>query len=631
MLSLMRKHAQSWGIKFCLFAIAVVFVFWGVGSFSDKQSEKIATVNGSPITKIEYDQEYDRVKKMYRDKFGKDFSPEMEKMLRLKEQALDSLISQRLLMQAAEKYHLQVTTDDVRSYIANLPELQVDGRFDERRYFGLLQANKMKPAEFENTERQYLENQKISNVVMASAKVSEGEVYDRFVTQEEKVNLSFVAFSGHDYVNDVTFTPVALNEFFEKNKEKFRVPEKAKIRILAFKISDLEKNVNPSPQEIKDYYNDRQDKYTEPKKVRVRQIIKPLAKNSSKEEIEKVRQDILAVMKRAQSGEDFAELAKQQNEGPLAIKGGDMGYIKRGQTAPAFDKVIFSLKAGEMSEPIQTPAGWHLIKIEDIQKEAVKPFDKVKDEIIKEIKTREAMTKADDVADAAAEAVYKAGNLSAYAKANKLTLIETGYFAKNDKLAEVGNEDEVVKSAFALTKGEVSAVLNLKSGNYVVELVDLKKSYLPKLDEAKAEAEKALREKLGTELAKEKAAKLLEAMRAKDSLDVYAREQKKTIEETGPFARGKAVPKIGEVPDLVNAAFTLSAKNPYPKTAFEKGDTFFVVRFKEHTLPNAKTFAQEKDKLFKEIYQEKRPDMFTKWLEYLKKKSDIKTMSKMEG
>jgi peptidyl-prolyl cis-trans isomerase D len=155
MLNVMRKHAGSWMIKVVLFAIVIVFVFWGVGSFRSRDASKVATVNDEIITVVEYRRAYNNLIDQYRQRFGSSLNDGMLEMLQVKKQVMDQLINQKILLQEAERLDLRVSDAEVAQSIMSTSIFQNNGTFDNRRYRRILDQVHLTPEEFEADQKMY--------------------------------------------------------------------------------------------------------------------------------------------------------------------------------------------------------------------------------------------------------------------------------------------------------------------------------------------------------------------------------------------------------------------------------------------------------------------------------------------
>jgi len=190
MLDLMRKHAGTWLIKVLLAAIVVVFVFWGVGSWTSHQQGIVATVNGQSISQEDYRASYNRLVDQARQNFGNSLNDDMLKSLQLPQMALDQLIDRALMRQAAERMRLEVTDEELSLSVRAVPAFQSNGSFDRRRYQQVLSLNRMTPEAFEAGQRESMLIEKLSRVITDGVKVSDSEAEEwyRWSNAEAKVD-----------------------------------------------------------------------------------------------------------------------------------------------------------------------------------------------------------------------------------------------------------------------------------------------------------------------------------------------------------------------------------------------------------------------------------------------------------
>ncbi|MDY7032753.1 MAG: SurA N-terminal domain-containing protein [Thermodesulfobacteriota bacterium] len=262
MLDLMRKHARSWFIQVILFAVIIVFVFWGVGSFRESRSSRIATVNDYVITVSEYRQTYESLLKRYRDIYKDAFSENLISKLGLKEMALEGLIERALLLQEAEALQLDVTEHELRESIMNYPAFQKDGTFDNSRYMWLLRQHRMAPEEFEESQKRGLMIRKVENVIRDSAKVSDKEVLNTYTAENESINIEFTQVNSSSFLKGINPSVEEINSYFSEHKERYRIPVKVNVQYLIFNPKDYESKVNIEDEEIEEYYRLNTDTYT---------------------------------------------------------------------------------------------------------------------------------------------------------------------------------------------------------------------------------------------------------------------------------------------------------------------------------------------------------------------------------
>ena len=235
MLSLIREHADLWLIKSILWLIVFAFVgtifySWGVGENSSGSSGGVvATVNGSEITQAEYERTFDNLINFYREQLPSQFSEELIQKLDLKKQALDILIQKKILLLKANELDIRVSDQEVVNQINIIPTFQKDKVFNNTIYQNYLNYNRLTPLEFEESQREAVLLEKISNLIKSNVKVSPGEIDEAFIRENEKIKLDYIKFSNDHFKSFDIIKKEDVASFYEKNKTRFEVPEKIKI------------------------------------------------------------------------------------------------------------------------------------------------------------------------------------------------------------------------------------------------------------------------------------------------------------------------------------------------------------------------------------------------------------------
>ena len=328
MLSLMRKHAGSWLIKVILGAIVVVFVLWGVGSWTSQRSGRVATVNGDTITIDEYRITYKRLIEQIRQSFGNNANEDLIKSLQLEQKALDQLVDNALMRQAASELNIRVSDEDLSRSITSISAFQVAGAFDPRRYQVVLSNNNLTPESFETSQRDALLIQKLNTFITASVKVSDQEASEWYKWNNATVNLDYLLLEADRYA-DVAVTAEDLSQYFETHKETYKTDPALKVRYLKFDPKSYVGQVEISDDEIGGYYDEHPAEFQNPKTVEARHILIKVDPEANPEDVATAKARIETILQKAKDGQDFAELAKQFSEGPSKDKGGSLGTFRR--------------------------------------------------------------------------------------------------------------------------------------------------------------------------------------------------------------------------------------------------------------------------------------------------------------
>jgi peptidyl-prolyl cis-trans isomerase D len=263
MLRILREHASSWMLKGILILVAVTFISWGGYSFfREKKVTYAAKVNGVTIEWREYNDAFQNAIKQYREAMGSAFTEKMIEELRIKDQILDNLLSKILILQEAKRLELSIPDEELREAIESVPAFQVNGRFDKRNYERFLRLNRMTPEEFEQSQRDSLLLSKVVGLIkMNGGKVSDEEVLDTYLFENERINLTFLKIVPDSFKRQIQPNEIEIKDYFQKHQEEFRTPTFLQVQYLLFKPSDFESKVQVSPDEAKRYYDSRKETF----------------------------------------------------------------------------------------------------------------------------------------------------------------------------------------------------------------------------------------------------------------------------------------------------------------------------------------------------------------------------------
>lgn len=321
MLSFMREKAGSWFIKIILFAIVVVFVLWGVGSFNESRRNEVASVNGELIAQDEYRQAYNNYIENLRRQFRDNLTPEIIEKLQVKQQVINGLISQKLMLQEAKKLNLRVSDQELVETIQGIEAFKTAGSFDNNRYKAIMNQIRMTPEVFEERHREDMLIDKLKSMINGGIHVSEGEARQWYEFNNATVNIAFVLFSPEAYKN-IEPSDEDLKTFFDENKASYKTETMVKIRYLQFEPENYKEKVIIEPADISDYYESFTDEFRTEKTVEARHILLKVAQSAPEATVENARQKALTILKEARDGKDFAELAKKYSDDSSKNQGG---------------------------------------------------------------------------------------------------------------------------------------------------------------------------------------------------------------------------------------------------------------------------------------------------------------------
>lgn len=626
MLRILRKHASSWMLKGILILVAVTFISWGGYSFiRGKRDDYVARVNGVKIGWKEYNDAFQNTVKQYRDILGPSFSDKFIEEIKLKNRILDELISKILILQEAYRLGISVSDEELKNSIESIPNFQINGQFDPRTYERFLRINRLSAEEFERTQRENLLLFKIVNMIrLNSAKVSEDEIIDTYLFENERLNLQFIKIDPQSFKNLVDANEIEIKDYFQKNQEDFRVPQHVKVQYLIFKPEDFEKKVSVSEEEVKNFYERQKDRFKTPKRAKIREIFIKISAEDSPSKIEEKKKKAEEILEQAKKTKDFASLAKRYSESDTASKGGDIGWIEKGMLGSSLENIIFSLKPGDLSGVLREKNGFYIFKVEEIIDEKLRSFNEVKDQILQFLRREKARKEASRKAEDAFYSLFRSRDLEKFSLENNISLKGTDFIKEGDEIPEIGRNPSFYSVASSLKIGEISTVLNIPPNFYIIKLLDKKESHIPPFDQVKPEVRKKVIELKAKEKARKTAEEIIKTIQSGKDITVIAKEKGYRVEETGPFIRSTGIiPKIGPLGDQMKIISTLTEKSPNAKDIIETKDGLFIVKLLKAELPDQSKFQSIKKDLELRLLNQKQEEYFQGWLNMLRSKAKI--------
>src|SRR3989442_7939338 len=578
MLRFLRKYSSSIGVKIVYGLLAALFILWMGGGIGGERRQGVAVVPGQAISRRDLEQATAALNRQYEQLLrGR---ADLLRGLNLSGQALDQLIEQALLRHEAARLGIAVTNAEIDETVKRMPELQQNGRFDRSRVEAIVQAGQG-PA-FEDSIRQSLLKQRLEALVTDGVGVSDGELDERYRFDHEKANLAFVRSVAADLAATITLSDEELQKYLDEHADPYRVPARVRARYVAYRPAAFLSQVEVKDDDVAEYYAlHKEDKFTEAEQVRARHILIKVAADAGADAKAAARKKAEELLAKVKAGADFAALAKESSEDAgSAADGGDLGLFPRGRMTPAFEEAAFALQGGGLSDVVETPFGFHVIKVEEHRPGGAKPLETVHDEIADTLKRERSLALA---RKQAAEDRRKIARGAPFAEALAgRTIEETPPFAKGAEGPGVGRVPSFAESAFALREGEVSDLIESPEAIYLLAPFAYSEAHAPPLDEVRERVTADARRERGEAAAKERADKLL--ARAREiGLDQAAAEAGVRVEETGPFERADAIPTLGRLADLTADAFTLTPEAPLAPKVYGAGGDAIVAALRART------------------------------------------------
>ncbi len=518
MLQTIRDRAQGIFAWIILILIIIPFALWGIQNYFDTGTEKPIVVVG--------DREFfeNDLIRLYETQYAKLLEQGYSEDV-LKKMALDRLIGEEILLQTAMGKNMAVSETQVAQYIRSLPFFQTDGRFDEEKYKSLLASQGISSSQFVAQVQRSLLLEQLRQGITASAFASdqEAERYYQLLQQRRKVSFLILPLSQQD----IQVSDEEIHAYYASHKNQFQTPEQVSVEYVSISLDQIAKTIHPTDLDIQQYYQEQQQAFITPEQRHIRHILVSVSATATAEEKQQALKKAREIRQRLLQGEDFAKLAKDLSDDPGSKnKGGDLGWVGRGVLEKNFEQAAFSLAKGEISEPVETPFGYHLIQVTEIKPEKVKSLEEVKDQIADSLRRQEAENRLYELSEQLAQHAYEnPQSLEPVAEALDLKIQHTGLFtqdhgegvAANPKLRETAFSEEVLA-------GNNSDPIDLDNGSVaVIRIKDHVPSQIRPLDEVKDEIVARLKKEKARQQLEAKAKTLLSELEQGQQIDQIAR------------------------------------------------------------------------------------------------------------
>lgn len=506
MLEAIRERTKGWLAKVILALITVPFALFGIDQYLQGTGSNVpvAKVGGDAITV----QEYGTALQNLRNRLQSEGQTDLTILERpeLRQSVLDKLINDKLLYAEVRNANYSISDEQLSRYITSMPEFSVDGKFSEETYYQLLTQNRMTLKEFEETIRQDLKAQQAREGFASLAYIPDSLADQALKAELQQREVSVAEIKTANYLSEVKIEPTQIKEYYEKNKDKFQVPEQVQLEFVLMSANTLLPKMQVTEEEVQQFYNDNADKFKGNEERRASHILIGFGVNptpAAKEEARKKAEQVLEEIRK--DSDQFAELAKKYSQDPgSAANGGDLGMFGRGVMVKAFDDAVFSMIPGAVSDLVESEFGYHIIKLTEISGEA-QSLASVRPQIRGELIYQKALAKFTENAEDFSNIVYEQStSLEPAAKAFELDIQKSPWLSRED-VARVFKSDKMrdqVFSADVLKDGRNTEAVEVAPNSLMVARVaDYKPSAPRTFEEVQAGIEEFLRVEAAAKIA----------------------------------------------------------------------------------------------------------------------------------
>ncbi|WP_454913627.1 SurA N-terminal domain-containing protein [Stutzerimonas chloritidismutans] len=587
MLQNIRDNSQGWIAKTIIGIIVMLLALTGFEAIFNAASnnQNAAEVNGEEISRYDLDQAMNMQRRQLAQQLGQDFDASLLDDRLLRDSALGSLIDRMLLLQSAKNANFAFSSEALDQLILQTPEFQVDGAFSAARFDQVIQQMGYSRLQF----RQLLEQEMLIGQLRA------GISGTGFVTDQQVDNFARLEMQTRDFATltlpaqqeAIEVGDEQIKEYYEANADRFRTPEQVIVEYVELKKESFFDQVEVSDEELQELYQKQIANLAEQR--RAAHILIETGGELSDDEA-KAKIDEIAT--RVKNGDDFAAVAKEASQDPgSASEGGDLGFAGPGVYDPAFEDALYALNEGEVSAPVKSEFGWHIIKLLGVQSPEVPAFESLKPQLVRELKAQQVEQRFVETSKQLEDSAFEASDLAQPAQELGLMVQTTEAFGRDGGEGITANR-QVIQAAFSdevLVDGANSSVIELDPDTSIALRVKehLKPAAIP-LADVREDIVQQLQRSLAAEAARAKGEQLLADLRKGQQPDDA---QWQAVEAATRSQEGVA-------PALLQAVFRMPRpeqqdKPSYSGVALSNGD-YAVVRLNGVNEPEAALTDEEK-------------------------------------
>ncbi len=614
MLQNIRDNSQGWIAKTIIGVIVVLMALTGFDAIiqSTSNSQNAADVNGEKITQSSLNAAVDMQRRQLIQQFGKDFDASLLDDKLLRQASLDSLVDRTLLLQGAKEAGMGFSDASLDQLILQTPAFQVDGKFNAARFDQILQQQGMGRMEFRERLKQDVLVSQLQASLAASNFVTDAEL-ENFVRLDKQTR-DFASQTIHIDTKSIDISDDELKAYYDEHKDQYMSPEQVVVEYVELRKESFFAQAEASDEELQALYQKEIANLAEQ-----RRAAHILLEVNDKLSDEQAKAKLAEVAERLKQGEDFAKLAEEVSQDPgSASNGGDLGFAGPGVYDPEFEKSLYALKKDEVSAPVRSSFGWHLIKLLDVQAPEVPSFDSLKAKLEREVKAQQVEQRFVEAAKELEEASFEASDLAQPAQELGLQVQTSGAFGREGGEGVAANR-QVVQAAFSpevLEDGANSGAIELDPDTtLVLRVKEHKKPTLLPLEEVSAGIRDTLSRKKASEAAKAEGEALLAQLR-----DGGASGKDWKVVEAATRSQE------GVEPEVLQALFRMAkpedGKSSFAGLTLNNGD-YVVLRLDGVGQAKAELSAEEKTSYRRFLASRAGQQDFAAYREQLKDKADI--------
>jgi peptidyl-prolyl cis-trans isomerase D len=630
MLQAMRNKMHGWPSIIVLGLAVLAMSLFGMESYFTSQSDTfVAKVGKREISQNAFQNRMNQLRQQFSTQQGDKFDPAMFEKPETKLRVLDAMIDEQLLLQANADWGMRVSDQSLRDAIADIPAFQVSGKFDPTSYRSYLANSGKTSAMFEDEIRSSLATQLLPQAIDDSAIISDQRVDDYLSLATQRRDLRYFVLAKPDPA-DKQVTDAQIEAWYKAHQADYMNPEQVSVEYVEVDGAKLKPKAAPSDEELKARYEEEKQRFVQPEQRLVSHILINVPTNATPEQ-QKAALATADKLAAEATPANFAALAEKDSQDLGSRRqGGDLGWLEKGVTNAAFDSAMFALQKGQISKPVLSSDGYHIIWLRDVRSGESKPFAEVRDQLLQEATSAERDRQYNELAGKMADQTYSnPGSLEPASAALDLPIQTTPLFSRNGGEGLAANP-KVVAAAFSddvLVQGNNSSLIDLGNNHSVVIHVSKHVPAAAKpLEEVRASVQQSILQERIAVAARKQADDVLARLQKGEDMAAVAKSIDAKVVTVPEAVRGQSfqVP-----PPVLKEAFLLPHPAAPEKPRFaevDMGDGGFAMVAVDKVQPGdlTKMSAEDRGLLHRQMAQAYAGEATRELLQVLRAKTKIK-------
>ena len=539
MLQAIREKAQGWIAYAIVGFISIPFALWGVNQYFDGGGElNVITINDRDVTQREFRQAYSDQRRNLQQLMGENYRPELIDEDRVREQVIDNLVENELLITSADNRGFRISDAQVAQVIQSESSFQRDGRFERTLFEQYLRSQGESADSFGYRLKSIMLRNQMQGGIAGSDFVAPKALNRLENLRSQKREIEYVVIPKDQFAEGKP-SDSEIAAYYEENKPRFLTAEQVRVEYLELKLADIAATMTPDETVLRQRYEEQKTRFGTPEDRQVAHILVTVDDETNEEQAKAKAESL---RKRILGGERFEDLAKKESQDPgSADQGGDLGFIGHGIVDAELEKAAYAMGLSDVSEPVRSAFGYHILVVNAVKPGSIKSFETVKEQLKKEMQREMAESQFFEQAEQLATAAYEnPETLSVAAERLAVKVAQSDWFSREGGDG-IARNPRVIAAAFSddvLNRKNNSEPLELSAEHYVVvRILEHKPSRQQTLDEVRDQIISSMSVDMAKQRARDKGRALAQQLKDGARLVELAAAEGLELKKPAPVSR----------------------------------------------------------------------------------------------